>query len=1727
MKRIISFILERIQSQAPDPAKQLRVRLNDFEDARIYEATAKELHRRYDGELKVETRLSAEKWREFQARNDDEQNAALLSMEAHGWIAENHSLTHYRNLPMREAQLIVMMGTEAVADQGGLNDCFYLDPLRLEDELGERYRLVFENCDGECAACVDRLYKDLFALIPKNLCKLSEQADRWGYLDSAQDFVEKFYENLPFWGLCVQREKPPSVSKIANPSSKGNFLQKNFDFIKRKAFQKMSQKKYLEYLGKMEQYRTEDGAEYADDWPSWKKQSLHSYSEYAAALRRYISGQDIEETRGLLTGVEFSVTDAVLNLKIPSPTPTKKPKEQAIYGPPLNAFAQALLTSLCAKEDCPFDELRVVVKSVELADAVNPLVPLDESVQLAEGWRRVCWHTDGIAEYLSRWGFDYGGQEISITLARDAGIDVFDPQCAQLNVNKGLICVASASKKLDKLTFEIQKRFQGNLLRPREKQDTYEWRFTLRDNWAVAFSPLCELYAQWKEREFDSFVPLFTAERFSDLMDAKSEEEFLDILDESAISSELDLTSYFRKQCASSQKSKEWIARFSELGRRFMDFCASLFSRGFYADLNDIGDSKVVKLIDAYIDLGEKMVGGNMTRDVEWAFEAFTYAFAITKNAYFIRASENPSACVLPPFHPAILEKLHDQTVFLLDGCKEWASKRAGTSPSFEQVRKAVQELAGLSQIREGVDIFPDGNNGYFGIRRAYANYCLYGREASDGNAWMKSILQKEAVFDDDFKDSVFKEMNPAAEMIGDVIIAYVRALPNAADNLSIAVINPGDFQPVIAAVYQHIQRQKEKSPDDSRRVQILLNILVPPEDKGGRNYLSYWANTAFTQDENVEVRIYLNAWNKRDDLQKMLPPNLDFIFLMDVLKQDSLRFIQDRSNGQGGIGDCRFPIVYKPSPVIEGNKRRIELTQPQFQAATAHSQAVYYRRCYELYPYQKTLAIREVSIDQDRQELIAMLHEKANWVVCADGGMDGALLRNGAGNDFDIIGFSTGRGPHGQYNVTITARKSILYAVEERLKARLRQLFHWDPAIIRDAASLCMKEARKLDGVSLFSAINPNDQNIRAFLAYLLSSLQLAASKDNGAFSTLIHLDSYRHWFSKSALEQDYDSAMMPDFLLIRAEIGENGKLILHASVIECKIAQCDDAYQIREKALRQIRAGMERLSEIFDPRSKSVRRRYWFSQLYRALAFSQITFYSDTDTYQEIAASMRNILEGAFEIQWSGESAFYWLDMPGEEEIVSVEPGEPPIELHDIPQKKIQRLLLHNPSADVAFVRHSDTETEADLERGAEQPKAEHSAEQSKPGRDAEQPKTARRELSPDREKANPQQPSEAFRNAGAEGTPLSKIRVLIGKERNGNEVFWDFGHPQLPNRHMLITGTSGQGKTYSIQVMLKELSENGVSSVIFDYTEGFRKDQLEKPFRDALGERIQERVIYAEGVPINPFRRHEIEISGVKMREKISDVSQRIANIFAHVYDFKEQQFSAIYEACRMGLARYGDAMSMSGFKEQLVQVKNPAAKTVLSKMAPFLDSVEFAGNAEFDWGKVTQSHGTVTIFQLTNFVREVQVIITELMLWDAWHYNKKYGDKTKPFVAVLDEAQNLSHKADSPSAMILTEGRKFGWSAWFATQSLKVLSDDEIVRLQQASFKLYFKPTDDELPRVARQLDGAASAGGALRLLRKGQAIAAGDRLRPDGSFGYVRPVITNIASFEERESYGKE
>ena len=68
-------------------------------------------------------------------------------------------------------------------------------------------------------------------------------------------------------------------------------------------------------------------------------------------------------------------------------------------------------------------------------------------------------------------------------------------------------------------------------------------------------------------------------------------------------------------------------------------------------------------------------------------------------------------------------------------------------------------------------------------------------------------------------------------------------------------------------------------------------------------------------------------------------------------------------------------------------------------------------------------------------------------------------------------------------------------------------------------------------------------------------------------------------------------------------------------------------------------------------------------------------------------------------------------------------------------------------------------------------------------------------------------------------------------------GRDVYWEFGHPELPNRHLLIFGASGTGKTYTIQAIMAELSKFGINSLIVDYSSGFTNKQLEPAIVERL--------------------------------------------------------------------------------------------------------------------------------------------------------------------------------------------------------------------------------------------------------------------------------------------------
>ena len=1767
MKYVVNRIIELIMDNEPSKDKETMIRVDGFDNIKIYEQVASKLSEELLKEgLTLDIKLAKNKWNAFKKKTDN--TTILQSMMQHNWVAEEDSMTHYRNL--HNSNVVVLLGTEDEEDKGGLANFQSITPDILIKTLNGKYHMIFndESLTDSDNEVIDRLYKDLFEFEAIDICKLSDIADSWnGKISNSKDFIELFFNELPTWGLPLRRLELPKRQEIMG---RKNVLAGCHRFIVRQPFNsKMSITQYNKYMKRIDYYNSgeADLAKYPGDNDCWSEQGISNYDEFSKVLKEFIIGENLSENTSKLLTVDYSIVEDVLEIGVPTGKKPPKDKVKTLIGEPLEVFTNALFTTLAhiKNADISIENIEFRFSQAEIVCMYSDIEDDEEQQQLLDTWKAICTHCGGVIEYLNKRMWTVNNNDIALSCQPEGFL--IPAQAYHFIEEDAMIKSASANKSVSKISFSTCYDVNG-----KKFHHDFQWKFDAANSWDKNFGELC-LQDFCKDKEGIN-IPVSEITKINSLIFSKSEEEFFDRLKESDISFDFNLADYIDRKIPADEKVIS--ARFDEVGKAFTEFAYTIANEGFYTCLAK-DCSEISKLCSAYANLGKYLRERTFPENLKWILDAYVNSFNIIGDISVFEAEKEIESCIVPAWHPATLEKINDQKIFFLDGCGEWWNEAQEKEKVTEkEISDTLSDLLQMSMLQSTLDLFPSYGQVYFGTIASYGAFSLYGRNDIKNENRLRDMIHKDAIFDDDFDKNEVARLNDNAKMIYGVMLDYAKAFPNSADNLSIVFIDPSELQPIVAAMYKYIDTRRKNNA--TAKVDISLRILVKPENKGGRNYLAYWMDEFFSQDENVNIHTYLNEWSSKAQLEKLLNGNNDIAFVMDILKVNNLGFVASHSNVSLAPSQCRFPIVYKPTPISSTSvKRTIELSQPQFKAAYEHTQIVRYRNNMEKIPDEMYIASKEVSIDSDGQAIVHFLHEKAYWVVCVDSGMDGALLRSDDVHqqDYNIIGFSTGKGAYGQYNLTITTRKTILETIRKKLEDRLYSLFKWDKEQIKKAAQLCIDEASGLDGISLLSAINPKDENIREFLAYILTSLREEKSRSDSVLKIVIHLDSYKHWFDGDIDKDEDNSASRPDFLVLEAFFTDDEKLKLKATVTECKTSIYANAEQHKSHALEQVKHGVRRLSKIFNPNSKSIKRRYWYAQLYRALAFAQVTFSNNTEEFAEVSSKLRSILDGNYEIEWNSRILGFWIDMPGDKEIENV--SDDGITICDVPQKVIQSFLLENRVSDVDFVNidaKDFIEDDEQQERIKERERIlEEEIESSQKGKvkrmqfaETYSPIKRNEELSEDVPTQNAEIQSEdvSVNNTNKEtenqnldddieahdvsdrvpepaqgdvpqpikedmienNDNLEDIRVLIGKSKTSSDVYWEFGSPQMANRHLLITGTSGQGKTYSIQTMLYELAKGNISSVVFDYTEGFRLDQLESEFVESMHNKINQHIVKIQGVPINPFKRQEQDFAGMKIQDTPADVAGRFANILTHVYGFGEQQYAAIYEATRVGMEKYGDAMDMNHFQEELVEIqsKNASAKTVVSKMTPFFHSIEFNKDAEFDWGNILYAEeAKMNIFQLTMIDREIQVIVTELMLWDAWYYTKNYGSKEKPFVVVLDEAQNLSHKENSPSKAILTEGRKFGWSAWFATQSLKVLADDEVVRLMQAAFKLYFKPTDEEITKMSKQLDPTNSSLwiGALKALKKGQCIVVGDRRKDDGTFGGTKPTVTNITSFKER------
>src|SRR5699024_7752101 len=208
---------------------------------------------------------------------------------------------------------------------------------------------------------------------------------------------------------------------------------------------------------------------------------------------------------------------------------------------------------------------------------------------------------------------------------------------------------------------------------------------------------------------------------------------------------------------------------------------------------------------------------------------------------------------------------------------------------------------------------------------------------------------------------------------------------------------------------------------------------------------------------------------------------------------------------------------------------------------------------------------------------------------------------------------------------------------------------------------------------------------------------------------------------------------------------------------------------------------------------------------------------------------------------------------------------------------------------------------------------------------------------------------------------------VRPLIGINSQNMPIYWEFN--KVPNRHLLIGGQSGQGKTYFIQSLLMDLSEMNQSALIIDYSGSYTMNQLEDEFKEVVGNQLNERVVYHDKFPLNPFKPREKEVAGRIGLEQPAETARRVTDVFAAVYhSFGPQQTSALYSSIKKGIEIYGDNMRMVHLIEQLEALEgytNSVTSSIISRIVQFADIDPFDYESNQNWEEYFDKDSQVTI------------------------------------------------------------------------------------------------------------------------------------------------------------------
>jgi DNA phosphorothioation-dependent restriction protein DptH len=1734
----------------------------------------------------------------------DQRMASLGAVGPNGerqWIDEEDRFTWYRNRTTLDEGVdrlvIVLVGLNHATDQGGLNDFHRVDENRIWREMGESFlgwlhqidkRLASNTSDSEFEQ-FNLVLKQLFQVRPLRLGKLADFLQRDvildGQNDSFSDVCERFFRQLPFWDI------PPLFAGVQPGELRGkkgaSALRAADAFISHQRYKTLSgQKKDWKKLEKWL-----EGADFELPASLEASSNFADRAEYSATLHAFIFEADAVARERLLRSDLMPVLRALGQREDVEPRPESK-SNPAFNGMSLEVLLQGVWLAI--------DEVVRTDKGQPLTDKLAKidiaLVRFDHDL--------VSDNSEGIgANDLARelllgclGGLDRVFSNIDCRLPKDEDQALLPRNNWEIPVPITLdlaldTLVYGASRARPSVQFKVsitsaddsicgEPFFFRWVLSPTQPERVrYECAKKVRGYWSQATNPLkflpafripsvamTALYFAADEDEGNRLVTLAMADlRLVNLLDGLPLEHVDNTLWDQA--KKLVLT--YRTWLDSAVTEGYYIARAGYLSQ----------------------------VLTAYTELAERVLDPQLLGSSELLRRLYK-AFLLVDE----RVDPNDpylAAAVVWGLSPAVLELTQARLGFLADGFPE----AVGELAIGRDGKIVFERLLDLAQMhRPLAALVVDSNRHLSASIKSFGLLHYLGPEPSAAKSLaVQTLLRDEESDDDEDVANIVRSCEERA-LVARVLEDYQQLYPFAEDGLRLLAVNVSQLQTILAGVDLFLDTYLKRTSADWPPFHCTVMVYsTSSSPMAMENRLALWRNHVEERQKENGRPLVLSVGHRyardKDTIVKLLDDErqlYDIAFLFHFLRggltghADPALPFEYNFSGWSGL---QFPIAEYPRPIQQGDRHRRQslLSNRRLRIQSKHAD-LSARICYVGNTNRDHVIYGQVDY-KPWASVVRALHRRAQWTACVDPFVDKRLLGSDEITEQrKIVGFASGLGAYGELNLTISTEQDTLRQLTGLVAGKLTGLLPFEqPDGFEAMAVRVVSEAEEIIGLSSLRAVVGIDERIREVVGF--SAIRRALAVPSGQMSQLIPIDSVLHWFAGS------DVTHRPDLLQLTLEVRPDDIPLVHAVLIECKLAQQNQAHL--EKAFEQVKEGLRHLTGLLAPMRSDLRRlgfdrRYWWAQLHRAITSRSVVSLPQQE-WKKLDHALESLAEGNYEICWHGFIFTFWTDNPGTEPEIKriVVPNETVSQPFEVPvgfaihhvalgYKGLSALFGQTRPAPLAFVDdvsislrperatsdltsenaqnvpHQETTptlgsaivasqsvASAESTASADESLSMHTSQDGGIETSAEQisvssttaqtiPESHPTLVDPPPGGALP---IENDISSSASSTAAERIyvepasafpvpeKITIGTRSNGEPVYWHFGNKQLVNRHLLIFGAAGSGKTYGIQCILAEMAKQQLRSIIVDYTDGFLPDQVEETFTEVVAPKNH--YVAMAGLPLNPFhaQKQKIDPAADPIPENPFQIATRIESIFASVFAMGDQQSAALIRVLQLGIEENPN-FTLSDLLPRL-EGESSHGQSLANKLAPLINAQPFREGAISAWEGMLQSQEHwVHVLQLKGLANSIQQLVTEFTLWDLWDYAQNTGSKSRPIPLVLDEIQNLDHRSGSPIDKMLREGRKFGLGLILATQTTSQFNQEQRDRLFQAGHKLFFKPATTEIASfaqlIAQSTPGVSKADWQQRLasLQKGQCWSLGPVLKSNGTLK-EEPVLVSVTSLEDR------